>query len=151
RPPESPRGRPRYPVRRAAPSFRSSSCDSALSPPDRQSCGLTRLTSQRRLASPFTHRKTRLSLLSAGRRRRLLTPVAAVTHHGPATPQQPPRQRHDRLLLPRPPSAQPRVQRRRPAVVTQHGPGALDQQLAQHARPAARDPTAAVARAGLVL
>ena len=123
RPPESPRGRPRYPVRRAAPSFRSSSCDTELSPPDRQRCGLTRLTSQRRLASPFTHRKTRLSLLSASRRRRLLTPVAAVPHRGPATHQQPPRQGHDGLLLACLAPAQPRVQRQSRAVRTAPWPG----------------------------
>src|SRR5262249_9637576 len=70
RPPESPRGRPRCPVRRAAPSFGTSSCDTEVPPPDRQSCGLTRLTSQRRLAPPvFGLLTSRLCPLGAGRGR----------------------------------------------------------------------------------
>src|SRR5262245_55692633 len=85
------------------------------------------------------------------RRRLRITPGFLVTQHRPATHQNFARERHDRLLLaPLTAAGQPQVKAARPAVVTQHAPGAFHQQLTQQRRATLGDASAPIQFARLM-
>src|SRR5436305_1975586 len=132
------------------------SSDIGMSLKDPPSCGLARLVPST-LASAGPARPGRYTTgpaLDSGRRcprGRALTPRRLVAQHGPAADQELTRQGHDGLLLAGLAAAEPLVDGPRPAVVAEHDPGALDQQLPQQRRAAPRDAAAAVRLARLVL
>jgi hypothetical protein len=75
-----------------------------------------------------------------GRRDRVGPPRHPVSEHGPAPHEKFPGDGNDGLFLAGLSPAQPLVDGRCPRVVSQSGPGALDQELAQHRRSALGDP-----------
>src|SRR5262249_34430174 len=142
----------------AAPPIRSDilTSDIGMSLRDRQSSGLARLVPSTLVAGGPRGPGCYATPLALGSGRRCLsgravTPGRLITQHRPAAHQELTRQRHDRLLLAGLAATQPLVDGPGPVVVTQHDPGALDQQLAQQRRAAARDAAAPVQLARLVL